>query len=395
MKNLFLAIFVIATTTIYAQDNTLPTTGRIGVGTLTPSARLDVNGNMIIDSCLLVKDSLIVNKAIRAMDRIIVEQKMTMKGNAVVKQDFRVNGNSRVDGDLRTFGNSRLEGLLKLPNTGNLSNANVNAGSFDLLLLNANGTAKKIDFNSFLNTMKNGIYSSECGNFGETFESPTWKSVSVGAAYGYLYTGVNCPARVGIGTDTPLYELDVRGDQYLSGILGIGVNPIINTQVAISTARRNGMSIEHSYNDPNGNGYAYKAIVNNNLTKGYSIFNNNYQKEVFSVSANGEMILASETRQLFHVYTDGLLQAREIKVDLATWPDYVFEKNYELMPLNEVKNFIQKEGHLPNIPSAEKIEADGLNLGKMNALLLEKIEELTLHLIEQEKRISELENNQK
>ena len=107
------------------------------------------------------------------------------------------------------------------------------------------------------------------------------------------------------------------------------------------------------------------------------------------------MILASETRQLFHVYTDGLLQAREIKVDLATWPDYVFEKNYELMPLNEVKNFIQKEGHLPNIPSAEKIEADGLNLGKMNALLLEKIEELTLHLIEQEKRISELENNQK
>jgi len=395
MKKLIAAIIVIASSTLFAQDNTLPTTGRVGVGTLTPSAQLDVNGNMIIDSCLLIKDSLIVNKAVRAMDRMIVEQKMTMKGDAIVKQDFMVNGNSRVDGNLKTFGNTQLEGLLKLPNTGMLTNGNLSNGNFEMLLLNANGTAKKIDFSSFLNTMKNGIYGSECGNFGETFESPTWKSVSVGATYGYLYTGVNCPARVGIGTDTPLYELDVRGSQYLSGILGIGVNPITNTQVAISTARRNGMSIEHSYNDPNGNGYAYKAIVNNNLTKGYSIFNNNYQKEVFSVSANGEMILANETRQLFHVYTDGLLQAREVLVDAQTWPDYVFEKNYELMPLNEVKRFIQKEGHLPNVPSAEKIEADGLNLGEMNALLLEKIEELTLHLIEQEQRIQKLEANNK
>jgi len=395
MKKLITAIIVIASSTLFAQNNTLPITGSVGIGTITPSAKLDVNGNMIIDSCLLIKDSLIVNKAVRAMDRMIVEQKMTMKGNAVVKQHFRVNGNSRVDGNLRTFGNSRLEGLLKLPNTGNLSNANVNAGNFDVLLLNANGTAKKIDFNSFLNTMKNGIYGSECGNLGETFESPTWKSVSVGATYGYLYTGVNCPARVGIGTDTPLYELDVRGSQYLSGILGIGVNPITNTQVAISTSRRNGMSIEHSYNDPNGNGYTYKAIVNNNLTKGYSIYNNNYQKEVFSVSANGEMVLANETRQLFHVYTDGLLQAREIKVDLATWPDYVFEKNYELMPLREIEDYIKKEGHLPNIPNAEEVEKEGLNLGEMNKLLLEKIEELTLHLIEQEKRILQLEKSKK
>jgi len=80
------------------------------------------------------------------MGKMFVEQKMTMKGNAVVKQNMRVNGNSRVDG------------LLKLPNATYLSNNNVNNGNFDLLVLNANGTAKKIDYDSLILEIANGIY---------------------------------------------------------------------------------------------------------------------------------------------------------------------------------------------------------------------------------------------
>ncbi len=206
MKKLITAIIVIASSTLFAQDNTLPTTGRVGVGTLTPSAQLDVNGNMIIDSCLLIKDSLIVNKAVRAMDRMIVEQKMTMKGDAVVKQNFRVNGNSRVDGDLRALGNLKVEGLLKLPNTGNLSNGNVNNGSFDVLLLNSNGTAKKLDYTGFLEKLIGAIYkpapASKCDG-GLPVSDPKW-------ANGTNKLFSQCPqVFVGIGNNAPRASLDV------------------------------------------------------------------------------------------------------------------------------------------------------------------------------------------
>ncbi len=72
-------------------------------------------------------------------------------------------------------------------------------------------------------------------------------------------------------------------------------------------------------------------------------------------------------------------------------PDYVFYKDYDLKTLNEVENYITKEGHLPNIPSAKEMEANGLLLKEMNLKLLEKIEELTLYTINQEKRINSLE----
>ena len=62
------------------------------------------------------------------------------------------------------------------------------------------------------------------------------------------------------------------------------------------------------------------------------------------------------------------------------------------MPLKEVENYIEQNGHLPNIPSAETMVEEGINLAEMNRLLLEKVEELTLHIIAQEKRIEILEN---
>ena len=73
------------------------------------------------------------------------------------------------------------------------------------------------------------------------------------------------------------------------------------------------------------------------------------------------------------------------------WPDFVFEKNYELPSLSAVENFINENKHLPNVPSATEIQDSEISLGDMNAMLLRKIEELTLYIIEQEKRINELE----
>lgn len=93
----------------------------------------------------------------------------------------------------------------------------------------------------------------------------------------------------------------------------------------------------------------------------------------------------------YKLAVDGKIRSREVKVDNDNWADYVFFKNYKLPTLEEVEKHIQDKGHLINIPSAAEVEANGVELGEMNKLLLEKIEELTLYVIQQEKRIKSLE----
>jgi hypothetical protein len=82
---------------------------------------------------------------------------------------------------------------------------------------------------------------------------------------------------------------------------------------------------------------------------------------------------------------NGKIRAHEIKVETANWPDYVFAKDYKLPSLAETEKHIQEKGHLPGIPSAEEVKNNGIDLGEMNAKLLQKIEELTLYLIEKDK----------
>ena len=84
---------------------------------------------------------------------------------------------------------------------------------------------------------------------------------------------------------------------------------------------------------------------------------------------------------------NGTIHSKEVKVDVAGWPDYVFKKEYDLPTLEEVEQHITEKGYLKNIPSEEEAIKNGISLGEMNAKLLEKIEELTLYLIQQNKQI--------
>lgn len=93
----------------------------------------------------------------------------------------------------------------------------------------------------------------------------------------------------------------------------------------------------------------------------------------------------------FKLSVNGKVICEELRVeDSGDWPDYVFEQDYKLLPLSEVNAFIDKEGHLPNIPSAKIVEAEGFDTGDMVKRLLEKIEELTLHTIRQQEQIDQL-----
>ena len=87
---------------------------------------------------------------------------------------------------------------------------------------------------------------------------------------------------------------------------------------------------------------------------------------------------------------NGSIRAKEIKVNIANWPDYVFADNYSLPSLEEVESFIKKNKHLPGISKATTLESEGMDVSKMQTLMMEKIEELTLYLIEANKKIEDL-----
>jgi len=90
---------------------------------------------------------------------------------------------------------------------------------------------------------------------------------------------------------------------------------------------------------------------------------------------------------------DGIRTER-VKVDIASqngWADYVFDEDYELMPIEELAAYIKEHKHLPGVPSAEEVAQEGLDLGEMNKILLEKIEEQAVMILELHRRIKALE----
>lgn len=108
--------------------------------------------------------------------------------------------------------------------------------------------------------------------------------------------------------------------------------------------------------------------------------------EVNGIAPEYKLIVNGKVRVRNEVY---------VKQDGLTWPDYVFAKDYKLMPLQEVEQHINEKGHLPNMPSAAEVEKDGIAVGDLIKRQQEKIEELTLYLIEMKKEIEALKSNQK
>ncbi len=83
---------------------------------------------------------------------------------------------------------------------------------------------------------------------------------------------------------------------------------------------------------------------------------------------------------------NGKIRSKEVKVETANWPDYVFKPSYQLPSLSSVKTYIDQNHHLPEIPSEQEIVKNGLNLGQMNNLLMKKVEELTIYLIKKDEK---------
>jgi hypothetical protein len=261
-----------------------------------------------------------------------------------------------------------------VPNLGASNSTN------NIVFVDANGDLKKGD----VGALGNYLYEEKQCPLGD-IANPQWAN-----GINKIYS--NCPqVFVGIGTSTPLYKVDVRGNTYTTGAAGIGTEPALSdVQLLLKTQfnREVGICVDQQVSEPYS--YAYKAIVHDEQTKGLGIYSDLYGKDIFTMYSNGKLEISNSTGKILQLEADGLLRGRQIKLDLVAWADYVFDDDYELMPLNEVEAFVKKENHLPNVPSEEELIETGLDLEEMNKILMEKVEELTLYLIEQNKSIEDL-----
>lgn len=112
---------------------------------------------------------------------------------------------------------------------------------------------------------------------------------------------------------------------------------------------------------------------------------------IYTSSNNAGNVGIGTTNPDAKLSVNGNIHAKEVKVDLTGWSDFVFYDSYHLPTLQEVETHIKEKGHLKDIPSAKEVAENGIELGEINAKLLQKIEELTLYTIEQEKKIDELQ----
>ena len=177
--------------------------------------------------------------------------------------------------------------------------------------------------------------------------------------------------RLGIGTTSPTSLLDVNGDIAIRYGRGLRVN---------------------AANDGNWTDASNRTILltgwNSEILDfvDFKVPGSTPNTANMRFTRNGRLGIGT-TNPDARLAVNGRIHAKEVKVDLNGWPDFVFDNTYELMTLEEVEDYIVEHKHLPEIPGEAEVTEKGIDLGEMNAKLLQKIEELTLYLIEQNKQL--------
>jgi hypothetical protein len=203
-----------------------------------------------------------------------------------------------------------------------------------------------------------------------------------------VYLSIN-GGNVGIGTATPLERLELKsGNLKLDEAAGGGIGNIFFG--GRSYLGENGLRIFYT----GGNSFIDAKAPNNASGLIFRLDNVNGGTERMRINTDGNVGIGTNAPSSFRLAVAGKIGAwGEVRVFTtgSLFPDYVFAPTYRLMPLPEVEKYVKENQHLPEVPSAKEIEKEGMSLNEMNLILLKKVEELTLHLIEMEKRVKEQE----
>ncbi|SFO33436.1 hypothetical protein SAMN05428949_4988 [Chitinophaga sp. YR627] len=184
---------------------------------------------------------------------------------------------------------------------------------------------------------------------------------------------------VGINTETPAARLEVNGQTMVSG----GNNLILKAPDAATDDPG-----DLFFSGSTGTELARVFVQPNTGELRLSVGSPTSAKMI--IAKNGNISIGAVPRDEYKLSVAGTIGARKVKVTSEAWADFVFQPEYKLPTLSEVESYIKMHQHLPEIPSAAEVEKDGIDVGEMNKKLLQKIEEMTLYLIEMKKEIGAL-----
>ena len=312
---------------------------RVGIGTTDPSEQLDVAGNVLFQSKLHVGVS-----SMSLEDQFYVNGSSRFNGAVIGNSSASFAGNLS-SGSLSVTGSSTLSGLTTILNGLTLSGTS-----------NFNGTLNFNGVSSFAHTV-----TIEDGLTINSQSDPAWN-------YGLRING-------GDDDQKALAVRHTDGD----GVVVFGDGRL---EITPETSASHALLVESDSEE------RFKLGLDGSITSSIS-----------SSAADAISVTRSiDDSQVFLVRSDGFTYAQQlftekVTVELAPFPDYVFEMDYQLMSLYDLQQYIKDNQRLPNMPSAKSVEEVGADLGEMNRLLVEKVEELTLYILQLNERIEVLEGN--
>ena len=338
-----------------------PSTGFIGVGTTNPQSKLEIYGG----------GDLALKGATEDAGDLIFQQN-TGKQNARIwsyEQGGLFFSGSNNNPKVTLIDNGNVGIGTTNPST-NLEIASPNGATLSLTTNKSNGYMEtplypKIDFLGYANWPKARIAAAEQSYDTHGSKLSFFVNDGTGATSLKEMMTINQDSKVGIGTASPSTKLDVSG--------------IIRSSIA----NDEGGTIDiHNSTKIGSNAYVWRIY---NMTGNYG---NSLQFWTYSLDGNNNSAkLKLNDNGDIAMY--GKLEAKEIKVTTTPTADFVFEDTYQLPDLERVEKHIKEKKHLPEIASAAEMQKEGVNIGDFQIKLLQKIEELTLYSIEQNKIIKE------
>jgi hypothetical protein len=264
------------------------------------------------------------------------------------------------------------------------------------------------------------LYSVECFPFTNadgtivSYPAPTWISIAGNDEnQSVMYTGSICPAKIGIGTSNPLVSLHVAGSSFSKNLF-VGASESINPAFKVRIGRTLGGEPFEPFFEIRNNGEIKFASKSSNPSP-FTLFNSSANKSYFALGSFGNIdfnyfgnyggvvwaVRAGnnsdpQASEIAVLTSDGRWWCQGVTIKhVPFWPDFVFSKDYSLMPLFELEKYIKQNHHLPNFPSAETAATNGIDLEEMVKLLTLKIEELTLYTISIQKELESLKSKSK
>ncbi len=354
-------------------------TTQLGIGTENPNEHLEVAsptnsyGRMIISDGGDASRNALLFVSPKASDQNARIEAYDYGSSTGLTLKFNTagNGNSVFGGDvgigttsplkhLHVMGSSTLASILLSPNE------STGGGDSEILFADDN------DFTNGIRLKYDG------GNNFISFDGRT------GGLYNYSILTINRSGSVGVGTSSPLGAFHVHSSDQN------------NTVYITPTASQSGDSASVLLAEDDGARYGmywmYDGFGNEMELWGKS-GTLRYGPHMLINRNTGNVAIGGENFATgYKLSVEGKVICEEVKVSMQVdWPDYVFNENYKLMPLRGLKKFINDNKHLPNIPTADDVRSSGVELGEMQRLLLEKVEELSLYIIQQDERITDLE----